>query len=424
MLSRSVARAQAVAIMAAMAQAAASPALLFHTGTVFTAADRDKVLRDAWVLVEDGRIASISSDEPRAQGEVTRFDTPSSTLLPGLIDVHVHFATSGGPNWLDQAKEPYARTAWRAAEHARQTLLGGFTSVRTLGGRDGMDVALRDAQADGLLLGPRIRAANQLVTMTGGHGSWMGREADGPDEVRKAVREQLKAGADCIKLMATGGVMTPGVEPGAQQFTYEELKAGVEEAHKAGRKTASHAQGSEGIKAAVLAGIDSIEHGFYMTDEIIQLMKERGTCFSVTLAAAGGIADAPPNTVPEWAREKAVRVRDAHVDSFRRAYAAGVRIVLGTDAGTPYNYHGENAQELSLMVKYGMKPLDGLLAATRTAAELLEIADEVGTVEVGKAADLVLCRGDATENVDLLCDRANLLAVVQAGRVVAGSPIS
>ncbi len=421
MLSGSVARASGVAIMASMAQSTAAPTLLFRAGTVFTAADRDAVLRDAWVLVQDGRIASVSSEEPRVNGDVSRFDERDATLLPGLVDVHVHLVNSGSPNWLDEVKQPYAVSAWRAAEHARQTLLGGFTSIRDLGSLDGLVVALRDAQVSGLLPGPRIRAANQLVTMTGGHGHWMGRQADGPDEVRKAVREQLKAGADCVKLMATGGVMTPGVEPGAQQFTYEELKAGVEEAHKAGRKTASHAQGSDGIKAAVLAGIDSIEHGFYMTGEIIELMKERGTCFSVTLAAAGGIADAPPNTVPEWARAKAVRVRDAHVDSFRRAYASGVKIVLGTDAGTPYNHHGENAQELSLMVKYGMTPLDGLRAATRNGAELLDLGEEIGTIEAGKAADLVLCRGDATQNVDLLCDRANLLAVVQAGKVVARS---
>ena len=407
--------------MPEMAQSTAAPTLLFRAGTVFTAADRDAVLKDAWVLVRDGRIASVSSDEPRMRGDVARFDEPDATLLPGLVDVHVHLDISGSPNWLDEAKQSYALTAWQAAMHARETLLGGFTTVRTLGGRDGMDPALRDAQAAGLVMGPRIRATNLVVTMTGGHGSWIGREADGPDDVRKAVREQLKAGADVIKLMATGGVMTPGVEPGAQQLTYEELKAGVEEAHKAGKKTATHAQGSDGIKAAVLAGIDSVEHGFYMTDEIFGLMKERGTCFSVTLSAAAGLADAPPNTIPEWARAKAVRVREAHVDSFRRAYDAGVRIVLGTDAGTPYNRHGENAQELSLMVKYGMKPLDGLRAATRNGAELLDLADEIGTIEVGKAADLVLCRGDATRDVDLLCDRSNLLAVVQGGRVVAGA---
>src|SRR5262249_23761870 len=164
---------------------------------------------------------------------------------------------------------------WRAAVHARRTLAAGFTTVRTLGGRDGMDPALRDAQVAGLVKAPRIIAANLVICMTGGHGSWVGRGADGPDEVRKAGREQLKAGADCIKLIATGGVMTPGVNPGSQQLSDAELHAGIEEAHKAGRKVAAHAHGANGAKAAILAGIDSIEHGSFLTDEIIQLMVER-----------------------------------------------------------------------------------------------------------------------------------------------------
>src|SRR5205807_8264120 len=182
---------------------------------------------------------------------------------------------------------------WRAAKHARDTLKMGFTTVRTLGGRDGADPALRDAQATGLVEGPRIVATNLAVCMTGGHAAWVGREADGPDEVRKAVREQLKAGADCVKFIATGGVMTPGVQPGAQQLTLDELRAGVEEAHKAGRTTAAHAHGSDGMKAAVLAGIDSIEHGSFMTDEIIGLMNERGTFYSATLCSVKGFLVAP-----------------------------------------------------------------------------------------------------------------------------------
>ncbi len=393
--------------------------LLIHAGTVYTAADGDPVLRDAWVHVEEGRIAAVASSEPNASSHAVRIDAPDATLLPGLVDCHVHFALSGRPDWLEEVKEPYALACWRAERYARATLRAGFTTVRTLGGRDGLDVALRDAQASGLVEGPRLNVANQVVCMTGGHGSWLGREADGPDEVRKAVREQLKAGADTIKLMATGGVMTPGVEPGAQQYTFEELRAGVEEAHKAGKRTASHAQGSEGVKAAVLAGIDSIEHGFFLTDEIIALMKERGTFFSATLVAGRGIAEAPPNTVPDWARAKAQSVLRAHVDSFQRAYQAGLRLVLGTDAGTPFNYHGANAQELVLMVRNGVSPLDGLRAATRNGAELLGRADQLGSIEPGKVADLVLCAGDATRDPPLLADRANRRAVIQGGWLVS-----
>jgi imidazolonepropionase-like amidohydrolase len=393
--------------------------LLIRAGTVFTASQTEPVLRDAWVQVEDDRIAAISSGEPRVPGdEITRVDAPAATLLPGLVDCHVHLALSGGPNWLAEVQQSYALACWRAASFARATLRAGFTSVRCLGGRDGMDPALRDAQRSGVVEGPRIVTANLAICMTGGHGAWIGREADGPDDVRKAVREQLRAGADCVKLIATGGVMTPGVDIGSQQLTLDELRAGVEEAHKAGRKVASHAHGADGIHSAVLAGIDSVEHGSFLRDDTIQLMKERGTCLSMTLCSAAGIADAPPDSVPEWARSKAAVAAEAMIDSFRRAYQAGVRLVLGTDAGTPYNFHGANARELALMVQHGAAPLDALQAATLNGAELLQVADQVGSIEVGKQADLVLCEGDAAADVARLCDPENIKLVAQAGRIV------
>jgi imidazolonepropionase-like amidohydrolase len=338
--------------------------------------------------------------------------------LPGLIDCHVHYAMSGGPDWLNEVQEPYAAACWRAARHARDTLQAGFTMVRTLGGRNGMDPALRDAQAAGLVEGPRIVATNQVVCMTGGHGTWIGREADGPDEVRKAVREQLKAGADCVKFMATGGVMTRGVEPGAQQLTEEELRAGIEEAHKAGRKTAAHAHGADGILAAVRAGIDSIEHGSFMTDECMTLMKQRGTSYSVTLCSSEGFFDAPTGAVADWAMVKARQVRDAMYATFVRAYQSGVKLVLGTDAGTPYNKHGNNAREMALMVQLGADPLDALRAGTCNGAELLGKLDRLGTIEPGKLADLVLVRGDVVADIRRLCDRQAIGAVVQGGRVV------
>jgi imidazolonepropionase-like amidohydrolase len=396
--------------------------LLIRAGRVFTAADHDPLLNDAWVRVQDDRIAEVTSSEPRGGPDTQRIDAPDATLLPGLIDCHVHFAMSGGPDWLSEVKESYALGCWRAAIHARNTLRSGFTTVRTLGGRDGVDPALRDAQAAGLVAGPRIVATNLVVCMTGGHGSWIGREADGPDEVRRAVREQLKAGADCIKFIATGGVMTPGVQPGQQQLSEEELRAGIEEAHKAGRTTAAHAHGTAGIKAAVLAGIDSIEHGSFMSDETIELMKQHGTFFSATLCSAYGFLSAPPNTVADWALTKAKQVSVALDDSFRRAYQAGVRLVLGTDAGTPFNRHGDNAREMALMVKLGADPLDALRAGTRNGAELLGKLDRLGTLEPGKAADLVLAQGDVVADISRLCNPSNIALVVQAGRIVHRAP--
>jgi imidazolonepropionase-like amidohydrolase len=392
--------------------------LVIHAGQVFTAAEGDALLEDAWVRIEDEQIVEVSSSEPRSGPNATRLDAPDATLLPGLIDCHVHFAMSGGADWLSEMKESYALSCWRAAIHARKTLEAGFTTVRTLGGRDGADVALRDAQAAGIVAGPRIVATNRVICMTGGHAAWIGRETDGVDDMRKAVREQLKAGADCIKLIATGGVMTPGVQPGSQQLAEDEMRAGVEEAHKAGRTVAAHAHGSDGIKAAVLAGVDSVEHGSFMTDEIMGLMKERGTFFSATLCSAQGFLDAPPDVVADWAMAKAALVRVALDESFRRAYRAGVRLVLGTDAGTPFNRHGENSRELALMVKLGVDPQDALRAGTRNSAELLGKLDTLGSIEPNKLADVVLVQGNVVADITRLCNQANILTVVQGGRVV------
>jgi len=394
------------------------PTVLIHAGTVFTGADIDPVVHDAWVRIADGRIVEVSASEPAASAGGVRIDAPDATLLPGLIDCHVHLTISGSPDWLSELNESYALTCWKVAKHAQATLRAGFTTVRTLGGRDGLEVALRDAQASGLVPGPRIVATNLVVCMTGGHGYWLGREANGPDDVRKAVREQLKAGADCVKFIATGGVMTPGVNPGSQQLTYDELAAGIDEAHKAGRKTAAHAHGADGIKAAVLAGVDSIEHGSFLMDEAIELMKARGTFYSATLSSLAGFLDAPPGSVADWAMAKAQACKDALDDSVRRAYTAGVRLVLGTDAGTPFNLHGANARELALMSERGVEPVDALRAATRNSAELLGKLDQIGTIELGKTADLVLCRGDAVADVTRLTDQANIQAVIQAGRIV------
>jgi imidazolonepropionase-like amidohydrolase len=388
--------------------------LLIRAGRLFPALD-ETVLEDGWVLVEDGRIAEVSASEPRANG-ARRIERPDATLLPGLIDCHVHLTVSGGGDWLGEAKDPAPVKAWRAARYAAATLRGGFTTIRTLGGTERIEILLRDEIRAGLMEGPRILAAGRVICMTGGHGWWVGREADGPDEVRKAVREQIKDGADVVKLMATGGVMTPGVEPGAAQLGEEELRAGVEEATKAGKRTASHAQGSEGILTAVRAGIHSIEHGFYLTDESLAMMRERGTFYSATLAAARGIAEAPFGTVPDWAQAKARAVAEAHLESFRRAHAAGVKLVLGTDAGTPFNYHGKNARELEMMVEAGLSPTEGLLAATRNGADLLGVLDQVGTLEPGREADLLLVRGDATRDVTTILADGGILAVVRGGR--------
>jgi imidazolonepropionase-like amidohydrolase len=234
--------------------------------------------------------------------------------------------------------------------------------------------------------------------MTGGHGWFLGREADGVDGVRKAVRQSLKEGSQVVKVMATGGVLTPGVDPTQTAFTVDELRAAADEAHNAGRRTACHAIGNNGIKNALRAGIDSIEHGFYLDDESLEMAVAQGTFLVPTLIAVNRIVE-NPDKIPAWVVEKAESESGHHRESFVAAVRSGMKIAAGTDAGTPFNPHGELPTELELMVEYGLSPTEALVAATRNAAENIDLLHEVGTLEVGKLADLVLLDGDPTADI-------------------------
>jgi imidazolonepropionase-like amidohydrolase len=266
-----------------------------------------------------------------------------------------------------------------------------------------------------------VLAAGFGVTMTGGHGhGWIGREADGPDEVRKAVREQLRAGAGAIKLFASGGVMTRGVNPRSPSFSEEELRAGVEEAHKAFRVVGAHAQATEGIKNAVRAGVDSIEHAVWLDDEAIELMLAHGTYLVATLTAPhhiinGGIGGG----VPAWVLDKrADEILRDHIASFKRACAAGVKLAMGTDQGTPLNRPGENAQEIVHLQAQGLSPGAAIMAATGWAADLLRVADDRGRIAEGLAADLLLLRGDPLRDPAILAGGEHPRAVVLDGDIV------
>jgi imidazolonepropionase-like amidohydrolase len=367
-------------------------------------------VRGRAVVVESGRISRIvdAARAPRGRS----IDLSGCTLLPGLINCHVHLCFGGEPDPVRAVRdEPHALTAIKALRRARESLEAGVTTLRDLGGRDYVELAVRRAIAEGIFPGPRILGAGRPVCMTGGHGHWVGREADGPDDVRKAVREQLKAGADVIKLIATGGVMTPGVEPGSPQLTLEEMRAAVAEAVKAGRRTAAHAQGSTGIADAVEAGITTIEHGVFLTDEIIAAMKRRGVFLVPTLAApaaisAGGLAAG----IPDYMVRKSDAVVAAHVASFRRAHEAGVRIAAGADSGTPLNFHGSLLPELELMVEHGMTPLGAIHSATSVAADALGLGGETGRIAEGYAADLLAVAGQPAERIGALSDVRLVLA--------------
>jgi imidazolonepropionase-like amidohydrolase len=345
------------------------------------------------------------------------FDISGKTILPGLIDAHVHLCIDGSPDPMTSLlKDSTPQLTLKAADHARRTLDAGVTTVRDMGGRDYVDLAIRDGIESGLLRGPRMICSGRVVCMTGGHGWQFGREADGADEIREAVREQLKAGANFVKLIATGGVMTKGVDPGATQFTLEELLAGVEEARKAGRRTATHAQGTEGIKNSLRAGVNSIEHGFFLDDEAIELMLEMNAYLVPTLNAPyqiikGGVK----RGVPRYAVEKSKAVMKSHFQSVRRAYKAKIPIAMGTDAGTPFNCHGENAKEMELLVKAGMTPMEAVVATTKTASEVLALERKVGTLEKGKLADLIVVDGNPLKDIQLLQEKDKILAIMKEG---------
>ncbi|UCE54211.1 MAG: amidohydrolase family protein [Desulfobacterales bacterium] len=396
-------------------------AIAFVDGCIIVGDGR--VLEHATVLVEDERIIKVSEGNVTIPKDTQKMPLDGQTLLPGFIDSHVHICVDGSPDPVTSAlSESPTMTTLKAANFARQTLLAGVTSIRDMGGKNGIDLDLKQAIHTGLIPGPRMLVSGQLICMTGGHGWQLGLEANGADEVRKAAREQIKAGVDIVKLMATGGVMTPAVEPGSEQFTEEELRAGVEEAHKAGKKTATHAMGNKGILNALRAGIDSIEHGVYLDDEAVSLMAERNVPLIPTLSALFNIERKGIEAgIPAFAVEKTLKIKPFHLKSIRIARDAGVRIAMGTDAGTPFNLHGENMGELKLLVDYGgFSVMEAIEAGTRIAAQVLGMEKELGTIEEGKLADLVLVEGNPLEDIEILLKRESIRLVMQGGKIVSG----
>lgn len=365
------------------------------------------------ILVEDGRLAWIGPDDAAPQAERTR-DAGGRTVLPGLINAHVHLANDGAADLAAQIRDDSTTTAaLRASANAIVSLRAGVTTVKDCGASDNVVIDLGRAIDAGVVPGPHVVAAGRVITMTGGHGHFMGVEADGVDAVRAAVRGELKQGAKFIKAMATGGVLTSGVKPTQTALLREELAAIVEEAHHAGRRVSTHAIGRQGIENAILAGVDTIEHGFHLDEELFALAIERGTYLVPTLSAVGGIvSEGEAGGTPAWIVEKARTEMERSRTMFRAAVLAGMNIAAGTDAGTPFNPHDGLVDELIEMVQIGLTPTRALLSATRDGAVNADVLDITGTLEVGKSADLIVVDGDPT--VDITALKAIML-VAKAG---------
>ncbi|MGC0420388.1 amidohydrolase family protein [Embleya sp. AB8] len=398
--------------------------VLLHNGLLFDGRGGEPIRAGA-VLLADGRVvwAGAGSDVPAELPVGTRrVDVRGRTILPGFIDCHVHVAAPGGAfSHAEIAALPPTLRTFLAAPRLRATLEAGVTTVRDLGGAD---MGHKLAVEQGLLVGPRLQIAVAMLSPTGGHGDFrlptqhgevdptMGRLADGPDACRRAVREVLRVGADVIKVAATGGVWSPSDQPDDDGFLEDEIRTIVEIAggHR-GKKVAAHAQGRGGILNAVRAGVASVEHGYAIDDEIIDLMLEHDTFLVPTLTTAN--TDPDPTKAASWAYAKKKHWQTIARTHIPRAIERGVRVAMGTDCGIAE--HGTNLRELAHLVDCGLSPLAAISAGTANAAELLGLADEIGTLAASKRADVVIARGNPLTDIGALAEPENILAVLKDG---------
>ncbi len=401
---------------------------LIHAGRLIDGRS-DEMQSEVTLVIDDGRITNVVSGYVKPSDGDKLIDLSKQTVLPGLMDMHTHLM---GQHSKDSYTEKFfmeeSDYALRSTMFARATLMAGFTTVRDLGDNGINSVSLRKAINEGWIIGPRIYTAGKSIATTGGHADpTNGLKGDyrrdagpvegvinGADDARKAVRQRYKDGADLIKLTATGGVLSLAASGQNPQFTDEELRAIVETAKDYNMVVTVHAHGAEGMKRAVLAGVNSVEHGTYMTDEIMELMKERGTYWVPTNMAGEWVAKKAeePGYFPEIVRPKAAAIGPAIRQTFSAAYKAGVKIAFGTDSGV--SPHGENAHEFELMVEGGMPAMKAIQSATLEGSRLLRVEDRLGTLEVGKLADVIAVEGDPLHDISAM---RSVVFVMKEGQI-------
>lgn len=383
-----------------------------HCGTLLDM-KTDKAQKEMTIIIEDDKILDVVKGYKKGNESIEMIDLKDYTVMPGLMDMHVHIEHESSPKTYEEKfRHDDADIAFRSVLYAKRTLDAGFTTVRDLGG-GGVNVSLRNAIRLGYVDGPRIYTAEKSLASTGGHADpTNGVRSDlkgdpGPkdgvinsvEDAYKAVRQRYKNGADCIKITATGGVLSVAKDGQGPQFTLEEVEAVVAAANDYGMTTAAHAHGKEGMRRAVIGGITSIEHGTKMDEEIMDLMITHGTYYVPTIMAGKFVAEKAnvPGYFPAVVVPKALEIGPMIQETFAKAYKKGVKIAFGTDSGV--SKHGENGKEFGFMVEAGMKPIEAIRSATVSAADLLNISDQLGTIEPGKIADIVAVKGDPLKNI-------------------------